>query len=381
MQQSPPIKVNNMRNQVTLSSELRSSLIVDHDVDDVINYIGYLSQGVGYAFVSNKAAAEHFHISVSQLKRRLKKAVDSGELVSILRGKGQGRGRQRLMFVGRARDHINDLIQASPPRKAIGRKKIRFYEAPILNQILAKSLVSKEPIIFPKSTPISALGEPSNEPSNEPLYTRGYKDTKDTKERVVYPPTPTPKKLPPSFQKKTSDTRTRGRLTEDERDSLIRSYGDAIVSQTEKNYLATCERIEQSGNTHGGWYSKKACDVVRPWCQERYDKELRIKNKLRKSEEVRREATVDDIISRRRKMALQNSLISKYCVYDSNESALVVDKRLLTPYQLAQLNYHGVPLDTTAGASTNDDDQFRGRLDKLVGQLGTIEKLGLHGNL
>ena len=380
MQQSPPIKANNMRNQVTPSSELRSSLSVDYDVDDVVSFVSYLSQATGYAFIKDKKCAEHFHISISQWKRRLKKARDSGALVCRTKSNGMGRGRRRLMFVGETINHIEEILEICPAKKAIGYKKLRFNEAPTLNQILAKSLVSKEPIIYPKSTPEKTTSEPSSERASEPC-TRGYNITKDTKERVVYPPTPTPKKLPPSFQKKTSDIRTRGGLTEEERDSLIRSYGDAIVQQSEKNYLATCERIEQSGNTHGGWYGKKAYDVVRPWCQERYDKELRVKNKLRKSEEVRREATVDDIISRRRKMALQNSLISKYCVYDSNESALVVDKRLLTPYQLAQLNYHGVPLDTTAGASTNDDDQFRGRLDKLVGQLGTIEKLGLHGNL
>ena len=356
-------------NTTTLSSfQASENLLLDnHDVDDVVRYLGFLSKSTGYAFVSDKKAAEFFDVSVSQWQRRLKKAREEGRVQSVHIGRGRGRGTQRLLFVDQAIAVKDQILTISKPRSTIGKKKVMAYENPEIKKILANATVLSGPIIYPNSALLFSHDAQSNAQSNAQSYSRElYIYTKDTKKEVVYRQNSDSKKSPPSFKKKSFQRQV---LSFDENQALVRSYGEKIVNLCIANYNACASRVEKDGNTDGVWYKRPIFQVINEWAKEKFEKEVRVRQKIARAEEGRKEMTIDATIAERRKKAKENSLVMKYCRYNPKNQSLFVVESPLSEEQKKEIYIHGLML----GESNSDCDDYRTRFEKFLCQLERVD--------
>ena len=369
----------NMRQENNSSSNLSATYLsydLSHDVDDVRDYVERRSKYYGYAFFTDKATAEDFKISKRQWQRKLKKAKDEGVVESRLISRGR-HGKQRVLYLKERSKQINEILEACPPNKVIGKNKIKPYYNPEINKILARTPIVSDPIFYPKSDQKNQPDVVSNVMSDV-VCNRGYKNTKSTKEEVVYKSDRPPQNAPPFFKErgyKRQATKKEHQLLAQERDALVKSYGEEIVSEKERNYRSIIDKIESHNNMHGKFYNKSMYETVKAWCQEKLDASVRQKEKAKRIEAMAVEKTESEIIETRRKMLRGNPLIAKYCVYNKDDQAVCLSPGKSSPSVQKYVTIRGVPLGLSCGpCSTNTDEDFRRRLDVFLDQLSQAER-------
>lgn len=371
-----------MRKHVSMARNNRASNI-SSDLMSLLLYVKRTSYEWGYVCVNSSTICSHFHLSASQIRRKLKALEDLGLIVRSMYG------RRRLIWLSENFLNADEILTRHPPED-IGKIPIRELEAwedKDLAKHLSDKVIYRKPVCWGKPKERENTKKFSDDAhshahihAHSPSHSL-YNDMInriDKKEEVVsnsmQPPISIPKTLassgtsspraprsaiPPSFKKNVA----KENVSPGGKARLLTSYDKDMVEQKVRNATNLIKKLADEGKYHSRYYQMGVDDLSMMWCEEaKKEKDVRRERK-QEEKEPKKELKIEDILDIRRQKALSHPLIMKFAKVDGGGIMILEDK--VGRQAMERLCYTGIGFQ---------NEEFEERFSRLIHELGVEDR-------